>query len=107
MRGHLSLQSHIGRELPLQLKMEKRIPGGEDVGNSASDTATIAISQGSNVLFFLSGLLTGAGQIVEAGSSTAKLHAVVVFPYLGCSTAEIYRQADGIISHIENPRRRP
>lgn len=117
VRAHLALQKHVGRELPVQMKIAKRIPIGGGLGGGSSDAAamlravnslyeldlsneklaTIGSSIGSDVAFFIAGgsaNVSGIGEIVHQHQERRQLHAVIVFPQQLCDTAAVYRQFD-------------
>jgi 4-diphosphocytidyl-2-C-methyl-D-erythritol kinase len=122
VRAHLAIQEHVQRSLPVQLKLEKRIPVGGGLGGGSSDAAAtlrvvnelfelgladdtlrpIAAGLGSDVPFFVSGgsaIVGGFGERIDPLDETRPLHAVVVFPDAACPTGEVYsvfdRLADG------------
>src|SRR5690606_1529679 len=121
VRAHLLLQRSVGRELPVQLKLEKRIPvaaglggGSSDaaamlrgcnelfgLGLSDSDLAGLAASLGSDVPFFIerrASLVEGFGERSEPVEAPADLALAVFFPDVQCSTAEVYRRFDEVVS---------
>ena len=118
VRAHLAIQRHVQRPLPVQLKLEKRIPVGGGLGGGSSDAAAtlrvvnelfelgladdalrgIAAGLGSDVPFFVGGgsaIVHGFGERVDTLDETRPLHAVVVFPDADCPTGEVYRVLDG------------
>jgi len=119
VRAHHAVEAHVGRELPVQMKLEKRIPVGSGLGGGSSDAAAmllsvnaafdlhlggeellaIAATVGSDVPFFLgsgSSIVTGLGERVEAGPDVPALAAVVILPDQSCSTPDVYRRFDAI-----------
>jgi len=118
VRAHLAIQRHVQRPLPVQLKLDKRIPVGSGLGGGSSDAAAtlrvvdelfelgltddalrgIAAGLGSDVPFFVGGgsaIVHGFGERVDTLDETRPLHAVVVFPDADCPTGEVYRVLDG------------
>ena len=116
VRAHLVLQARAGRELPVQLKLEKRIPVGGGLGGGSSDAAAmllalrdmfaldvpdtelveIALELGSDVPFFLRG---GASRVENVGEVVTETPmprgwAVLVMPSFGCATGAVYRAFD-------------
>ncbi len=118
VRAHLAMERHVQRPLPVQLKLETRIPVGGGLGGGSSDAAAtlrvvnelfelglnddalrgIAAGLGSDVPFFVGGgsaIVHGFGERVDTLDEAPPLHAVVVFPDAACPTGEVYRVFDG------------
>jgi 4-diphosphocytidyl-2-C-methyl-D-erythritol kinase len=117
VRAHLSMERHTGRRLPVQMKLEKRIPVGGGLGGGSSDAAAmlravnqlfdlglsdadlraIAAGLGSDVPFFVSGgsgIVEGTGHRVESLPCMPRLHAVLAFPESPCPTGQVYGAFD-------------
>ena len=117
VRAHLALEQHVGRPLPVQMKLDKRIPVGGGLGGGSSNAASmlravdtlhelklsdadlleLAATLGSDVPFFLEGgsaLVQGKGESIQRHDMRPALHAVLVFPEISCPTGAVYRAFD-------------
>lgn len=123
VRAHVALEKHIGRVggLPVQMKLEKRIPVGGGLGGGSSDAAVMlrAVNElfdlglsldelaeigrevGSDVPF----LVHGGSAIVEGFGERVRLHGpqeaprvdvVIAFPEAQCPTPRVYALFDEI-----------
>ncbi len=129
VRAHLALEQHVGRQLPVQLKIEKRIPVGGGLGGGSSNAAamllgvnelyelglsvdelaSIGAALGSDVPFLVhrgSALVTGRGEGVERHASIPPLHAVIILPEVACPTGPVYQRFDAMNGHpaLDEPR---
>lgn len=120
VRAHLAVERHVGRSLPIQMKLDKRIPVGGGLGGGSSDAAAmlraldrvyglglerdgaimeIAAEIGSDVPFFLRGgsaIVSGLGERIDMHEGLPTVHAVIVMPEQPCATVEVYRAFDAL-----------
>jgi 4-diphosphocytidyl-2-C-methyl-D-erythritol kinase len=117
VRAHRAMERHVDRPLPVQMKLEKRIPVGGGLGGGSSNAAgmlralnqlfalnlggealnTLAASIGSDVPFFLHGgsaLVRGLGESIEPHPQPPVLSAVLVLPPFACPTGAVYKAFD-------------
>jgi len=117
VRAHLALQQFTGRELPVKLKLEKRIPVGGGLGGGSSNAAAmlrgvnelfelgldagalarIGSTLGSDVPFLVRGgsaIVEGVGEALEHHEQVPEIHMVLVLPDASCPTGPVYGAFD-------------
>ncbi|MDP7029584.1 MAG: 4-(cytidine 5'-diphospho)-2-C-methyl-D-erythritol kinase [Phycisphaerales bacterium] len=117
VRAHLAMERYTGRQLPIQLRMEKRIPVGGGLGGGSSNAAAmlracnqlfdlhldadtlrhIAASLGSDVPFLVEGgsaIVSGFGERIEPQCTLPDCAAVLILPEVSCSTGAVYQRYD-------------
>lgn len=118
VRAHLLLEQEVGRSLPVQLKLTKRIPVGGGLGGGSSNAAAmllgvrelyelpvsdarlaeLALTLGSDVPFFLQpgpAIVAGVGERIDRTPALASDAALaLLFPSFGCPTGAVYRAFD-------------
>lgn len=116
VRAHLAMEKHLGRTLPVQIRIEKRMPVGGGVGGGSSNAAAvlrglnqlfelnvpiealeaIASRIGSDVPFLVRGgsaIVTGVGETIDS-MQTQPIHVVLFLPEVTCSTSSVYSEFD-------------
>ena len=129
-RAHQALESHVGRSLPVRMKVSKRIPTGSGLGGGSSDAA--AVLKGTNELFDLglgepelcelgaglgsdipfllkggSAIVEGLGEQVVPDGSLPEFCAVLVLPDQHCDTGRVYGWFDDLSEEGAPPGLRP
>ncbi len=119
VRAHQALERFANRQLPVQMRLEKRIPVGGGLGGGSSDAAAmlracnqlfelhlsddelrhVAASIGSDVPFLVRGgsaLVGGFGDRIELIDNMPDFFAVLCLPEASCSTAAVYGRFDAM-----------
>ncbi len=126
VRAHLALEDLVDRKLPVQLKLEKRIPVGGGLGGGSSDAAAmlravnalydlglsedelrgVGAGLGSDVPFLIRGgaaTVEGRGDAIEPHDEAPQVYAALVFPDAACPTGDVYRGYDELGGTTLNP----
>lgn len=119
VKAHQAMERFANRQLPVQMRLEKRIPVGGGLGGGSSDAAAmlracnrlfelnledeslrhIGASIGSDVPFLVRGgsaLVDGFGDRIEPLGDMPDIYAVLCFPETSCSTAAVYGRFDAM-----------
>jgi 4-diphosphocytidyl-2-C-methyl-D-erythritol kinase len=118
VRAHRALEERLGRELPTQLRLQKRIPVGGGLGGGSSNAGAmlraldalfdlrlraeflehLSEQLGSDVPFLVQGgsaIVEGRGERL-ARAADHRTHLVLAFPDAQCPTGAVYKAFDAL-----------
>ncbi len=121
VRAHRLLEEHVGHPIPIQMRLDKRIPVGGGLGGGSADAAAmlkataalfsldanlpeIAKALGSDVPCLLNDgpcEVRGTGEIVEP-TEFEMMHLCLIIPPYQCSTAKVYQAFDSMAIDHQN-----
>lgn len=129
-RAHQALESHVGRSLPVRMRVRKRIPTGSGLGGGSADAA--AVLRGTNELFGLglgddelceigarlgsdvpflirggSAIVEGLGERIMPEPAVPELAVALVLPEAHCDTGAVYGWFDDLSEDGAPPGLRP
>jgi 4-diphosphocytidyl-2-C-methyl-D-erythritol kinase len=125
-KAHAAIERAVGRQLPVRVRVEKRIPVGGGLGGGSSNAAavlrgldelfdlrlgsdqlrSIAAGLGSDVAFLVEGgsaIVSGVGERVDALPDVPQVHVVLCFPEAHCPTPTVYRLFDALRPDAGDP----
>ncbi len=123
-KAHSVVEGHVGRMLPVAVKLRKRIPVGAGLAGGASNGAAMisAVDEmfdlrlphapmtelvcrlGSDLAFFFhapSAIVTGRGEFVDPVPLGGTIHLVLMTPRFACATGAVYRSFDEVSADAE------